>query len=78
MQGLSPEHPDNSQPLQTSTPEGSPHQSEAPVITPPHVDTSNVAVVTTPSVELTESLEDFRITTTIEDYHSRHGERLIV
>jgi hypothetical protein len=35
MQGLSPEHLDVSQPLPTSTPEASPHQSEVPVVTPP-------------------------------------------
>ena len=52
MQGLSPEHPDVSQPLPTvtpeGTPEGSPHQSEVQdVSTPP------------PWVERTDSLEDF-------------------
>jgi hypothetical protein len=57
MQGLSPEHMDDSQPLPTSTPEGSPHQSEVPVVTPPYVDTSEVPVVTTPQVESTESLQ---------------------
>jgi hypothetical protein len=78
MQGLSPEHPDDSQPLPTSTPEGSPHQSEVPVVTPPHVDTSDVPVVTTPQVEHTDSLEDFRITNTREDYRIRRGERPFV
>jgi hypothetical protein len=52
MQGLSPEHPDISQPLHTATPEGtpqgSPHQAEAPVVTPPHEETSDIPVVTTP------------------------------
>jgi hypothetical protein len=51
MQGLSPEHMDSSQPLPTCTPEGSPQQSEA-------------TVVTTPQVERTNSLEPFRITNT--------------
>jgi hypothetical protein len=48
MQGLSPEHLDDSQPLPTSTPEGSPYQSEVPVVTPPHMETSEVPVVITP------------------------------
>jgi hypothetical protein len=48
MQGLSPEHIEGSQPLPTSTPEGSPRQSE-------------VTVVTTPQVERTDSLKHFRI-----------------
>jgi hypothetical protein len=55
MQGLSPEHLEGSQPLPTSTPEGSPRQSEA-------------TVVTTPQVERTDSLEHFRITNTREDF----------
>jgi hypothetical protein len=55
MQGLSPEHLEGSQPLPTSTPEGSPRQSE-------------VTVVTTPQVERTDSLEHFRITNTREDF----------
>jgi hypothetical protein len=71
MQALSPEHPDVSQPLHTATPEGtpegSPHQSEVQDIsTPP------------PWVEHTDSLEDFQITNTREDYHIRHGERPFV
>ena len=76
MQGLSPKHLDSSQPLPTSTPKGSPHQSEVPVVTPPHVDTSDVPVVTTPppQVDQTDSLEYFRITNTREDYRIRHGE----
>jgi hypothetical protein len=78
MQGLSPEHLDGSQPLPTSTPEGSPHQSEVPVVTPPHVETSDVPVVTTPQVESTDSLEPFRITNTREDYRIRRGERPFV
>ena len=81
MQGLSPEHPDVSQPLHTATlegtPEGSPHQSEVPIVTPPHVDISEVQDVSTPppQVERTDSLGDFRITNTIEDYRIRRGER---
>jgi hypothetical protein len=55
MQGLSPEHLDGSQPLPTTTPEGSPRHSEA-------------IVVTTPQVERTDSLERFRITNTREDF----------
>jgi hypothetical protein len=55
MQGLSPEHLEGSQPLPTSTPGGSPRQSEVPV-------------VTTPQVECTDSLERFRITNTREDF----------
>jgi hypothetical protein len=46
MQGLSPEHLEGSQPLPTSTPEGSPQQSE-------------VQAVTTPQVEHTDSIEHF-------------------
>jgi hypothetical protein len=38
MQGLSLEHMDGSQPLPTSTPEGSPRQSEATVVTKPQVE----------------------------------------
>jgi hypothetical protein len=78
MQGLSPEHLDDSQPLPTSAPEGSPHQSEVPVVTPPHVETSDVPFFTTPQVESTDSLEPFRITNTREDYCIRHGERPFV
>jgi hypothetical protein len=55
MQGLSPEHLEGSQPLPTSTPEGSPRQSEVPIIT-------------TSQVERTDSLEHFRITNTREDF----------
>jgi hypothetical protein len=55
MQGLSPENLEGSQPLPTSTLEGSPRQSE-------------VTVVTTPQVERTDSLEHFRITNTQEDF----------
>jgi hypothetical protein len=55
MQGLSLEHLEGSQPLPTSTLEGSPRQSE-------------VSVVTRPQVERTHSLEHFRITNTREDF----------
>jgi hypothetical protein len=80
MQGLSLEHQDDSQPLPTSTPEGSPRQSEVPVATPPPGETSDVPVVTTPppQVDRTNSPEDFRITNTREDYRIRRGERPIV
>jgi hypothetical protein len=83
MQGLSPEHPDVSQPLHTATPEGtpeeSPRQGEIPLVTLSHVDISDVQDVSTPppQVERTDPLGDFRITNTIEDYHIRHGERPI-
>jgi hypothetical protein len=46
MQGLSPEHLEGSQPLPTSSPKGSPQQSE-------------VQDVTTPQVERIDSLEHF-------------------
>lgn len=65
MHGLSPKHLDGSQPLPTATLEGSPWQGEA-------------AVVTTPQVESTESLEPFRITNTREDFRIRRGERPFV
>jgi hypothetical protein len=55
MQGLSPEHLEGSQPLPTSTPEGSPRQSE-------------VIGITMPQVERTNSLKHFRITNTREDF----------
>jgi hypothetical protein len=52
MQGLSPEHPEASQPLQTTTPEGTPEDSprpgEIPLVTLPHVDISDVPEVFTP------------------------------
>jgi hypothetical protein len=64
--------------LPTSTPEGSPRQSEVPVVTPPHVETSEFPVVTTPQVESTDSVEPFRITNTREDYHIRCGEQSFV
>jgi hypothetical protein len=81
MQGLSPEHPDVSQPLQTTTPAGtpedSPHQGEIPLVPLSHVDISDVQDVSTPppQVERTDPLGDFRITNTIEDYRIRCGEQ---
>jgi hypothetical protein len=45
MQGLSPEHPEASQPLHTTTPEGTPEDSprpgEIPLVTLSHVDISD-------------------------------------
>ena len=64
--------------MPTSTPEGSPHQSEVPVVTPPHMEISDVSVVTTPQVESTDSLEPFQITNTREDYRILRGERPFV
>jgi hypothetical protein len=55
MQGLSPEHLEGSQPLPTSSPDGSPQQSE-------------VQDVTMPQVERTDSLEHFQITNTREEF----------
>jgi hypothetical protein len=81
MQGLSPEHPEASQPLHTTTPEGTPKDSprpgEIPLVTIPHVDISDIPEVSTPppQVESTDPLVDFRITHTIEDYRICHGER---
>jgi hypothetical protein len=65
MQGLSLENMDGSQPLPTATPEGSPRQGEA-------------TVVTTPQVESTKSLEPFRITNTRVDFRILCGERPFV
>jgi hypothetical protein len=81
MQGLSPEHPEASQPLHTTTPEGTPEDSprpgEIPLVTLPHVDISDVPEVFTPppQVEPTDPLAEFRITNTVEDYRIRRGER---
>jgi hypothetical protein len=55
MQGLPPENMEGSQPLPTSSVEGSPQQSE-------------FQDVTTPQVEITNSLERFRITNSQEDF----------
>jgi hypothetical protein len=80
MQGLSPEYPEASQPLHTTTPEGttedSPHPGEIPLVTLPHVDISNIPEVFTPlpQVEPTDPLAEFHITNTIEDYRIRRGE----
>jgi hypothetical protein len=81
MQGLSPEHLKASQPLHTTTPEGTPEDSprpgEIPLVTLPHVDISDVLEVFTPppQVDPTNPLAEFRITNTIEDYRIRRGER---
>jgi hypothetical protein len=81
MQGLSPEHPETSQPLHATTPEDTPEDSprpgEIPLVTLPHVDISDVPEVFTPppQVETTDPLAEFRIHNTIEDYRIRRGER---
>ena len=53
MQGLSPEHPEASQPLHTTTPKGTPEDSprlgEIPLVTLPHVDINEVLEVFTPT-----------------------------
>ena len=78
---MSPEHPEASQPLHTTTPEGTPEDSprpgEIPLVTLPHVDISDVPEVFTPppQVETTNPLAEFRITNTIEDYRIRRGDR---
>ena len=80
MQGLSPEHPETSQPLHTTTPEDtpedSPRLSEIPLVTLPHVDISDVPEVFTPppQTQTTDPLAEFRITNTIEDYRIHRGE----
>jgi hypothetical protein len=50
------------------------------VVTPPQGETSDVPVVTTPppQVARTESLEDFRITNTREEYRIHRGEQPFV
>ena len=74
MQGLSPEHPEASEPLHTATPEGTPEDSpglgEIPLVTLTHVHVSDVPEVFTPppQVETTDPLAEFRITNTVEDY----------
>jgi hypothetical protein len=81
MQGLSPEHPEASQPLHTTTPEGTPEDSprpgEIPLVTLPHMGISDVPEVFTPppQAQTTDPLAEFRITNTIEDYRIRRGER---
>ena len=81
MQGLSLEYPEASEPLHTTTlegtPEDSPHLGEIPLVTLTHVDISDVPEVFTPppQVDPTDPLADFRIHNTIEDYRIRRGER---
>jgi hypothetical protein len=81
MQGLSPGHLEASQPLHTTTPEGTPEDSprlgEIPLVTLPHVDISDVPEVFTPppQTQTIDPLTEFRITNTIEDYRIRRGER---
>jgi hypothetical protein len=81
MQGLSPEHPEDSHPLHPDTPEGTPEDSprpgEIPLVPLSHVDISDVSEVSSPPprVEGTDSLENPRIHNTIEDYRIRRGER---
>jgi hypothetical protein len=83
MQGLSPEHPESSQPLHTATPEGtrmdSPRSGEILLVTLPHMDISDVLEVFTPPPQLepTDPLDEFRITNTVEDYRICRGERPI-
>jgi hypothetical protein len=81
MQGLSPEHPEVSEPLHTATPEGTPEDSpplgEIPLMPLTHVDVSDVLEVfkPPPQVDPTDPLAEFRIHNTIEDYRIRRGER---
>ena len=81
MQGLSPEHPEDSHPLHPDTPEGTPEDSprpgEIPLVPISHVDISDVPEVFSPppQVERTASLENPSIHTPVEDYRIRRGER---
>jgi hypothetical protein len=81
MQGLSPEHPEASEPVHTATPEGtpedSPHPGEIPLVTLTHVDVSDVPEVFTPppQVDPTDPLGEFQVHNTIEDYRIRRGDR---
>jgi hypothetical protein len=81
MQGLSPEHPEDSHPLHPDTPEGTPEDSprpgEIPLVPLSHVDISDVPEVFSPppQVERTDSLENPSTRDTIEDYRIRRGER---
>jgi hypothetical protein len=83
MQGLSPEHPEATEPLHTATPEGTPEDSpqpgEIPLVPLTHVDVSDVPEVFTPHEDHTDPLVDplasFRIQNSIEDYRTRRGER---
>jgi hypothetical protein len=66
MQGLSPEHPEATEPLHTATPEGtpedSPHPGEIPLVTLTHMDVSDVPKVFTPPspVDPTDPLTVFK------------------
>jgi hypothetical protein len=81
MQGLSPEHPEDSHPLHPDTPEGTPEDSprpgEIPLVPISHVDISDVPEVFSPppQVERTDSLGNPSTHTTVEDYRIRRGER---
>jgi hypothetical protein len=84
MQGLSPEHPEATEPLHTATPEGTPEDSpqpgEIPLVPLTHADVSDVPEVFTPPHEdptdpLVDPLASFRIHNSIEDYRTRRGER---
>jgi hypothetical protein len=65
MQGLSPEHPEASEPFHAATPEGtpedSPHPGEIPLVTLTHVDVSDVPEIFTPppQVDPTDPLGEF-------------------
>jgi hypothetical protein len=81
MQGLSPEHPEDSHPLHPDTPEGTPEDSprpgEIPLVPISHVDISDVPeVFSSPlQVERTDSLENPSTRNTVEDHRIRRGER---
>jgi hypothetical protein len=65
MQGLSPEHSEASQPLHTTTPEGTPEDcprpGEIPLVTLLHVDVSDIPEVFTPppQTQTTDPLAKF-------------------
>jgi hypothetical protein len=81
MQGLSPEHPEDSHPLHPDTPEGTPEDSprpgEIPLVPLSHMDIGDVPedFSPPPRVEQTDPLENPSIHNTVEDYHIRRGER---
>jgi hypothetical protein len=81
MQGLSPEHPEDSHPLHPDTPEGTPEDSprpgEIPLVPISHVDISDVPEVfsSPPQVERTDSLENPSTRNTVEDHRICRGER---
>ena len=82
MQGLSPEHPEVSEPLHATTPEGTPEDSprsgEIPLVPITHVDVSNIPEVYTPPPHvdpLDDPLAGYRIHNSVEDYRTRRGER---